>query len=100
MSTNGLYEPDHIRAVLETRQGAMASCYEAAEFDAIEHEFVSYTVTLGAAGGLEQVEMTPRIASLERCMRAAFAATPWGPTDTGEGGVMRLSIDARLPWNP
>jgi hypothetical protein len=24
----------------------------------------------------------------------------WGPTDSGKGGTLRLSMGARLPWNP
>jgi hypothetical protein len=100
MSTNGLYRPDHIRDVMAPRQSAMAACYEAAEYDEVNHEFVSYDLTLGAGGALEQLEMLPRVASLELCMREVLTATEWGRTDTGEGGTMRLSIDARLPWNP
>jgi hypothetical protein len=100
MSTNGLYRPDHIRDVMASRQSAMAACYEAAEYDEVNHEFVSYDLTLGAGGALEQLEMLPRVASLELCMREVLTATEWGRTDTGEGGTMRLSIDARLPWNP
>jgi len=100
MSTNGLYEPDHIRAVLATGQSAFNACYEAAEYDAVHHEFVSYDLTLDAAGGLGQFEMRPAVPSLERCMREALAAREWGPTDTGEGGTLQLSLNARLPWNP
>lgn len=100
MSTNGLYRPDHVREVVAPRQRAMTACYEAAEYDAVNHEFVSYHLTLGAGGGLEQLEMRPTVASLEPCMRAVLAETEWGRTDTGEPGVLQLNIDARLPWNP
>lgn len=100
MSTGGLYRPDHIREVMVSGQSAMAACYEAAEYDEVNHEFVSYDLTLSADGALRQLEMRPQVASLEPCMREVFAATEWGRTDTGEGGTMQINIDARLPWNP
>jgi hypothetical protein len=100
MSTNGLYRPDHVRDVMESARNATTACYEAAEYDEVSHEFVSYHLTLGADGSLAEFEMRPRVPSLELCMREALAATKWGRTDTGEPGVLQLSIEARLPWNP
>src|SRR5690606_38714157 len=63
MTTNGLYRPDHVRAVMASRQAAMNACYEAAEYLPVNHEFVSYHVTPGAGGGLERLQMVPNVPS-------------------------------------
>jgi hypothetical protein len=100
MDTSNLYQPNRVRELIGGRQGAMDACYQAAEFDKVNHEFVDVRLTLGATGALEQFEMRPEVASLESCIRNVLSAIPWGPTGTGKGGAMRLSITARLPWNP
>jgi hypothetical protein len=100
MSTNGLYPLDHVRQVITSAQRAIARCYAAAEFDEVNHEFVSYDLTISSEGSLKRMEMRPEVPSLEPCMRSALGAARWGRTATGEGGTMQLSIDARLPWNP
>jgi hypothetical protein len=100
METGNLYRPDRVRQLVASRQGAIDACYVAAEFDGLNHEFVTFRLTLSALGAPEQFDMRPRVASLESCMRNALSAIAWGPTDTGKGGTVRLSINARLPWNP
>jgi TIR domain len=100
MDTSNLYRPDRVREVVSGRQGAIDACYRAAEFDKMNHEFVDFHLTLSADGAPEQFEMRPRVAALESCMRTVLSAIEWGPTDTGKGGTVRLSITARLPWNP
>jgi hypothetical protein len=100
LSTGNMYALDRVRAVVADRQDALDACYQAAEFDEVNHEFVDFTLALNAAGELEQFEMRPQVASLESCMREVLSAIAWGKTDTGTGGTLRLSISARLPWNP
>jgi hypothetical protein len=100
MDTGNLYRPDHVRELVASQQGAITACYEMAEFDGINHEFVDFHLTLTAMGTPEQIEVRPRVASLEACMRNVLSQIEWGPTDTGKGGTLRLSISARLPWNP
>jgi len=100
MDTSNLYRPDRVRDIVAGRKGAIDACYEAAEFDEVNHEFVDFHLTLSAVGAPEQFEMRPKVASLESCMRNVLSAISWGPTDTGKGGTVRLSISARLPWNP
>ena len=100
IATSNLYSPDRVRELVASRQGAIDPCYVAAEFDEVNHEFVDFHLTLSALGAAEQVEMRPTVASLESCMRNALSEIEWGQTDTGKGGTVRLSINARLPWNP
>jgi hypothetical protein len=100
MSTGNLYPLDRVRAAVAGQQDALDACYQAAEFDEVNHEFVDFNLALNAGGELEQFEMRPQVASLESCMREALSGIAWGKTDTGTGGTLRLSITARLPWNP
>ena len=100
MATSNMYPPDRVRDVVAVRQDAIDACYAAAEFDEVNHEFVDFHLALNAAGELERFEMRPPVASLESCMRNVLSGIAWGPTDTGAGGTLRLSIRARLPWNP
>jgi hypothetical protein len=100
MSTGNMYGLDRVRAAVAGQQAALDACYQAAEFDEANHEFVDVNLALDAAGELEQFEMRPQVASLESCMREALSGISWGKTDTGTGGTLRLSITARLPWNP
>ena len=100
MSTGNMYATDRVRAVVAGQQDALDACYQAAEFDEVNHEFVDVNLALNAAGELERFEMRPQVASLEPCLREALSRIAWGKTDTGTGGTLRLSISARLPWNP
>ena len=100
MSTGNMYAIDRVREMVAGRQEAVDVCYQAAEFDEVNHEFVDFHLALDAAGVLEKFEMRPQVASLESCMREVLAGIAWGKTETGAGGTLRLSISARLPWNP
>ena len=100
MSTGNMYALDRVRALVADQQDALDACYQAAEFDEVNHEFVDVNLALNGAGELERFEMRPQAASLEPCMREALSRIAWGKTDTGTGGTLRLSISARLPWNP
>jgi hypothetical protein len=100
MTTSNMYQIDRVRELVADQQGAIEACYQAAEFDEVNHEFVDFHLVLSAAGAPQQVEMRPEVPSLESCMRNVLSAIGWGPTETGKGGTLRLSISARLPWNP
>ena len=95
-----LYPIDHVRALVESRRSELDACYQAAEFDPVEHEFVSVSLTLTAAGAAEAFEMRPAVPLLTTCLQRVLAEIEWGPTLTQAGGTIRLNLSARLPWNP
>ena len=100
MDLGKLYPIDHVRALVESRKSELDACYQAAEFDPVEHEFVSVSLTLTGAGAAEGFEMRPAVPSLSACLQRVLAEIEWGPTLTQAGGTMRLNLSARLPWNP
>jgi hypothetical protein len=100
IETGNHYSLQHVRQVFARMEDAVQACYQAAEFDQVKHEFVTYLLSFNAGGRLEQLEVRPGGSSLDTCMKDALSKDDWGPTDTGQPGTVRLSITARLPWNP
>jgi hypothetical protein len=100
IETGNHYSVQHVRQVFARVEDAIQACYQVAEFDPVEHEFVTYLLSLSAGGRLERLEVRPAGSSLDACMKDVLSTVDWGPTDTGRPGTVRLSITARLPWNP
>jgi hypothetical protein len=100
MTTGDVYQPDHVRTVVARQQQALDACYAAAEFEPAPHEHAEYLLTVTAAGVVADLEMRPAVPTLEACVQRALAAADWGKTDSGQDGTVRISLSARLPWNP
>jgi serine/threonine-protein kinase len=97
MSTNNVYEIEAVHSAYAGVAGAVNACFAATEFDAPEHQFEDYSLTVDAAGTITAVGIVgtgERCVALDTCMNQALRGMQLGPT--AKPGTMSLFFTARF----
>lgn len=103
MSTNNLYTTDHVRSVATPHGGAVNACYSPLQWDPVDHQFETWSLSVDASGkvvSVGPVGSNARCAALDACMTKVFKSFVLGPPKDGKPGSMNIGYTSRAPWNP
>lgn len=99
ISTHTTYGAAHVRSIATAKMADVNRCYALAEFDAVPHEFMSWSIMVMPDGKILSVTgsgSAPRSQGLDLCMGGVLRSLVLGPTTSGLSGTIVLGYSAKM----